>query len=138
MNMPTMQEFERGCLEYRQHERRDGMYKTAHFLVGHFWGQPAEMVEREAWLVRQAYEAGLKTLERSRRAQRDAALAKANIAALAESVLTRLCRIAGGGVFARRSPLGYWFEDVRALGFLRPPWSLASDALFEMSWEEAN
>jgi alkylation response protein AidB-like acyl-CoA dehydrogenase len=92
------------------------------------------MAEREAWLVRQSYEGGLNALAHKGNALRDAALAKANIATLAESVLTRLCRIAGGGVFARRSPLGYWFEDVRALGFLRPPWSLASDALFEMSW----
>ena len=45
------------------------------------------------------------------------------------SILTRLCRIAGGGAYARHSPLGFWFEDVRALGFLRPPWSLAHEGL---------
>jgi len=91
------------------------------------------MAEREAWLVRQAYDGALRALEQHGRAREDTALAKANIAALAESVLTRLCRIAGGGSFARRSPLGFWFEDVRALGFLRPPWSLAVDGLFDMS-----
>ena len=31
--------------------------------------------------------------------------------------------------FAQHSPFGHWFEDVRALGFLRPPWGLAYDAL---------
>jgi hypothetical protein len=30
---------------FRQHERRDAMYKTATFLVGHFWGRPAEMAD---------------------------------------------------------------------------------------------
>ncbi len=91
------------------------------------------MAEREAWLVRQAYEGGLRALERLGRAREDVALAKANIASLAELVMTRLCRISGGGSYARRSPLGFWFEDVRALGFLRPPWSLAVEALFDMS-----
>jgi hypothetical protein len=28
------------------------------------------------------------------------------------------------------SPFASWFEDVRALGFLRPPWGLAYDNLF--------
>ena len=41
----------------------------------------------------------------------------------------------GGGTFARRSPFGHWFEDVRALGFLRPPWALATDGLIADSWE---
>jgi alkylation response protein AidB-like acyl-CoA dehydrogenase len=92
--------------------------------------------EQEAWLIRQAYEGGLRAFERQGSAKHDAALAKANIARLAESLLTRLCRVAGGGVFARQSPLGFWFEDVRALGFLRPPWGLACDGLFESSWQE--
>lgn len=89
--------------------------------------------EREAWLLRQAFEAGLQALERLGRAREDTAFAKANIAWLAESILTRLCRISGGSAFSRRGPLGFWFEDVRALGFLRPPWGLALDALFDMS-----
>jgi hypothetical protein len=40
----------------------------------------------------------------------------------------------GGGTFARHSPFGFWFEDVRALGFLRPPWGLAFDALYDSGW----
>lgn len=91
--------------------------------------------EQEAWLIAQAYEGALQSIERKGRARHDAVLAKTNIARLAESLLTRLCRIAGGGVFARHSPLGFWFEDVRALGFLRPPWGLAFDGLFELSWQ---
>ena len=89
--------------------------------------------EREAWLLRQAYDGGLRALERLGRAREDTALAKANIAWLAESILTRLCRMSGGSAFSRRGPLGFWFEDVRALGFLRPPWGLALETLFDLS-----
>lgn len=88
---------------------------------------------REAWLVRQAYEGALSAFERKGRARHEVLLAGGSIAVLAESILTRLCRIAGGGAYGRSSPLGFWFEDVRALGFLRPPWALASDALFALS-----
>jgi hypothetical protein len=42
----------------------------------------------------------------------------------------------GGGTFARQSPYGFWFEDVRALGFLRPPWGLAFDTLYDAGWSE--
>ena len=41
----------------------------------------------------------------------------------------------GGGTFSRRSPVAAWFEDVRALGFLRPPWGLAYDGLFATSFD---
>ena len=43
----------------------------------------------------------------------------------------------GGGTFSQRSPFAHWFEDVRALGFLRPPWGLAYDGLFATSWQTA-
>jgi hypothetical protein len=56
-------------------------------------------------------------------------------AQLAESCLGRLCRVLGGGTFSRRSPIGNWFEDVRALGFLRPPWGLAYDSLLADTFE---
>jgi hypothetical protein len=52
------------------------------------------------------------------------------IAELAESALARIGKVIGGGVYARTSPFGFWAEDVRALGFLRPPWGLAFDRLF--------
>jgi alkylation response protein AidB-like acyl-CoA dehydrogenase len=88
---------------------------------------------REAWLVHQAFEGAVSAIERKGRARHEVLLAAGSIAVLAESLLTRLCRIAGGSAYARHSPLGFWFEDVRALGFLRPPWALASDALFALS-----
>jgi hypothetical protein len=49
--------------------------------------------------------------------------------------MTRLCRIFGGATFARSSPFGHWAQDVRTLGFLRPPWSLSYDILLEGSLE---
>jgi hypothetical protein len=56
---------------------------------------------------------------------------KTAIAELAETALGRICKVIGGGTFHRRSPLGHWYEDVRALGFLRPPWGLAYDRLID-------
>ena len=61
--------------------------------------------------------------------------AKQAVADLAEQTLLRLTRVLGGGTFSQRSPFSHWFEDVRALGFLRPPWGLAFDALFATSIE---
>lgn len=55
------------------------------------------------------------------------------IAELGEGSLTRIARVLGGGTFSRRSPVASWFEDVRALGFLRPPWGLAFDSLYGTS-----
>jgi hypothetical protein len=93
------------------------------------------MAQREAWLARQAYDGALHALETHGKARRDAQMAKANLAILAECILTRLCRIAGGGAYSRHSPLGFWFEDVRAAGFLRPPWSVALEGLYTTGWE---
>jgi hypothetical protein len=60
--------------------------------------------------------------------------AKQAVAELAEETLVGLCRVLGGGTFSRRSPFAHWYEDVRALGFLRPPWGLAYDNLFLTSF----
>jgi alkylation response protein AidB-like acyl-CoA dehydrogenase len=86
----------------------------------------------EAWLIAQAYEGMLHATEREN--GRGTLEGKTAIADLAESLTSHLCRIVGGGTFGRGSPFGHWAEDVRALGFLRPPWGLAYDRLFESSW----
>jgi hypothetical protein len=41
----TPEEFERGYKAFQAIEPRDAMYKTATFLVEHFWGQPREMAD---------------------------------------------------------------------------------------------
>jgi alkylation response protein AidB-like acyl-CoA dehydrogenase len=84
----------------------------------------------------QAYEGALRAVESGdgRPPALHAALrAKQAGAELAEDVLRRLSRVLGGGTFSGRSPYATWFEDVRALGFLRPPWGFAYDSLFATS-----
>jgi hypothetical protein len=92
--------------------------------------------EMDHWLAVQAYEGALRAVESGdhARALHAALRAKEAVAELAEAVLTRLGRVIGGGTFSRRSPFASWFEDVRALGFLRPPWGLAYDNLFRTSF----
>ena len=94
------------------------------------------MAEQEAWLIEQAWDGALRVLDSGRLDRKVVLMAKENVARLSESVLNRLCRIAGGNSYTWYSPLGAWFEDVRALGYLRPPWALAYDNLFNWSLEE--
>jgi alkylation response protein AidB-like acyl-CoA dehydrogenase len=89
--------------------------------------------EQEAWLIDQAYEGMLRAVEEGRDPLRSALRGKAAIAELAESALARMCKVIGGGTYNRTSPFAFWYEDVRALGFLRPPWGLAFDQLFMTS-----
>jgi alkylation response protein AidB-like acyl-CoA dehydrogenase len=93
--------------------------------------------ELEHWLAAQAYEGALRAVESG-----DAAVAfagglraKTAVAELAEQSLRRLTTVLGGGTYSRRSPMASWFEDVRALGFLRPPWGLGFDTLFATSFD---
>lgn len=85
--------------------------------------------ESELWLIYQAYEGMLRAVETQADPRREVLQGKTAIAELAEAALLRMCRVVGGGTYSRRSPLGFWLEDVRALGFLRPPWPLAYDQL---------
>ena len=91
--------------------------------------------EMEYWLILQAYEGMLRSVESAPEGTTPLGVVqgKTAIAELAESAMARVCKISGGGTFHRRSPLGNWFEDVRALGFLRPPWGLAYDRMIEAS-----
>jgi len=91
--------------------------------------------EMEYWLIQQAYEGMVRAVESAPEGQTPVGVVqgKTAIAELAESAMGRVCKVIGGGTFHRRSPLGHWFEDVRALGFLRPPWGLAYDRMVEGS-----
>jgi alkylation response protein AidB-like acyl-CoA dehydrogenase len=90
----------------------------------------------EHWLAVQAYEGMLRAVEGADTyaALRAGLRGKTAVAELAEQVLSRCTRVLGGGTFSRRSPFSGWFEDVRALGFLRPPWGLAFDSLYLTSF----
>lgn len=88
------------------------------------WAQ----AEAEAWTIAQCYEGMLRSIEQGG-SPGSVIRGKTMAAQLAESSLSRICRVLGGGTFSQRSPFAHWFEDVRALGFLRPPWGLAFDGL---------
>ena len=78
----------------------------------------------------------LKTLEDGTSDRYNSLMLKEAVANLADSILNRLCKLTGGTAYTWYSPLGGWLEDVRALGFLRPPWALAYEQLFNMSINE--
>ena len=63
-------------------------------------------------------------------ASRSGLLCKEAVAELSDSVLQRISKVVGGGAYSRSSPYGFWLQDVRALGFLRPPWGFAFDRIF--------
>jgi len=44
-DIPAIDDFRRGYQAFQKRERRDAMYKTATFLVNHFWGKPADMAD---------------------------------------------------------------------------------------------
>jgi hypothetical protein len=92
--------------------------------------------EQDHWLAAQAFDGAMRAIESGDHAAAiHASLrAKEAVADLAEATLLRITRVLGGGTFSRRSPFAHWFEDVRALGFLRPPWGLAYDGLFATSF----
>ena len=91
----------------------------------------------EHWLVLQVFEGMLRAVE----SEGDATVAvnrgKTMIAEFAETIMQRLARVIGGSSLARPSPFGQWLQDVRAIGFLRPPWPLAYEKLFEASWSSS-
>jgi hypothetical protein len=93
--------------------------------------------ELEHWLAVQAYEGALRAVETgdALAGLAGALRAKTAVAELSEQALRRVTTVLGGGTFSRRSPFASWFEDVRALGFLRPPWGLAYDSLFATSFD---
>ena len=94
--------------------------------------------EMEGWLIQQAYAGMLRAVENnSPAALREVLTGKTAVAELAETCVGRLCKVMGGGSYARRSPFGFWQQDVRALGFLRPPWMLAYEQLFRGAWPAA-
>lgn len=89
---------------------------------------------QECWLAQQAFEGLLRAVETTDGTPYPVIQGKLAISELAEQATTRICRVVGGGSFARSSPYGHWAQDVKALGFLRPPWALAADRLIEGAW----
>ncbi len=94
-------------------------------------------VEMEAWLIQQAYEGVLRDVESGNgNATRSGLLCKEAVAELADSTLLRIGKVVGGGAYSRSSPYGFWLQDARALGFLRPAWGFAFDSIFNgVAWD---
>ncbi len=92
--------------------------------------------EQRYWLATRALEGAIAAVETGDGpvALHGALRGKQSIAELAEEILADLAKVLGGGSFSQRSPYAHWYNDIRALGFLRPPWGLAHDQLFETSW----
>ncbi len=91
-------------------------------------------VNADVWLLHQAYEGALRAVESGQDRAFSMLAGKQLGCDLAESICRRLSRVVGGSSFSRGLPFGFWAEDVRALGFLRPPWNLAYDRLEALSW----
>jgi hypothetical protein len=43
--LPTIEEVREGHRKYQEKEPREAMYRTASFLVGHFWGRPRDIAD---------------------------------------------------------------------------------------------
>jgi len=45
MDIPSREEFLKGCEEFEKHDKRDAMYEVATFLVSFYWGKPSKMTD---------------------------------------------------------------------------------------------
>ncbi len=87
--------------------------------------------QNELWLAEQAYEGALRAIEAGEEgAHITAVRCKITCAELVETALSRMSKVVGGASFSKAMPLAQWTQDVKALGFLRPPLPLAYDQLF--------
>ncbi len=86
--------------------------------------------QNELWLAEQSYEGALRAIEAGEDgAHIDAVRCKVTCAELIETALSRMSKVVGGASFSKAMPLAQWTQDVKALGFLRPPLPLAYDQL---------
>jgi hypothetical protein len=92
------------------------------------------LADQEHWVIDQLWESAMRAFDENTQDRRSNLLIKESVARLAESALSRLCKLSGGSSYTWYSPLGAWYEDVRALGYLRPPWPLAFDQMYDLTW----
>lgn len=86
--------------------------------------------QNELWLAEQAYEGALRAIEAEyKNAHITAVRCKIVCAELIETALSRMGKVVGGASFSKAMPLAQWTQDVKALGYLRPPLPLAYDQL---------
>jgi alkylation response protein AidB-like acyl-CoA dehydrogenase len=85
--------------------------------------------ENQYWLAEQALAGMILAVEKGDDALWAASHGKLAIAELSESIMQDVGRAVGGQAFSRSAPFAQWGADVRALGYLRPPWPLAFDQI---------
>ena len=86
--------------------------------------------QNELWLAEQSYEGALRAIEAGEEAAHTTAVrCKITCAELIGTALSRMSKVVGGASFSKAMPLAQWTQDVKALGFLRPPLPLAYDQL---------
>ena len=91
----------------------------------------------EIWLAEQAFDGAVRAAETSGVSAGQAAIrCKITVSELLESALTKMSIVVGGASFAKGMPLAQWNQDVRALGFLRPPLPFAHDLIFDMDTDD--
>lgn len=86
--------------------------------------------DMQIWLAQQAFDGMSRSLG-SDRAGPDVLHGKLAIADLSEKALGSLSHALGGSSLSKSSPFGQWMQDVRALGYLRPPRALSHARIFQ-------
>jgi alkylation response protein AidB-like acyl-CoA dehydrogenase len=89
----------------------------------------------DIWLAEQAFE-GMARIIEAGGSPSGVQRGKLAISELAEASMLAISKTIGGASYSRSGPFGQWSQDIRALGFLRPPWSLAYDRVFEESFAD--
>lgn len=112
-----------GILDVAAAEAKRVLGKRAERLSG-FEQSSWIKAENQIWLAQQAFEAMARSMETAT-AGTDVLHGKLAIADLAETALNGLAHAVGGASLSQASPFGQWMQDVRALGYLRPPRALS-------------
>ena len=92
--------------------------------------------ENDIWLANKAFDGMLRDISDQKAPTKTIAEGKIAIANLAERALDRLGRVIGGASYSQGQPFGQWALDVKALGFLRPPWALGYTSLYAQSFSD--
>lgn len=112
-----------GILDAAAAEAKHILAKRAHRLSG-FEQSSWVKAQNQIWLAQQAFEAMAQSMETAS-AGTDVLHGKLAVADLAETALNGLSHAVGGASLSQASPFGQWMQDVRALGYLRPPRALS-------------
>ena len=111
-----------GILDAAADEARLVLGKRAHRLSA-FEQSSWVKAQNQIWLAQQAFEGMARSMETAT-AGTDVLHGKLAIADLAETALNGISHAVGGASLSQASPFGQWMQDVRALGYLRPPRAL--------------